>query len=59
MDFSHSNNTTKNHNKDLKELVKYFINEFKKIKEKEKENKINTISINEFFRYVNKNDSNS
>ena len=59
MDFSHSNNTTKNHNKDLKESVAYFINEFKRIKEKEKENKINTISINEFFRYVNKNDSNS
>ena len=39
MDISHSTDPTKDHNQDMKEMVQYFIKEYKKIKEQERERK--------------------
>jgi hypothetical protein len=50
MDISHSADTTKDHNQMVKELVKYFVEEYKRKKEKEEKIKQNFIDMNSHLK---------
>tara|TARA_R110002020_G_scaffold466850_1_gene689878 strand:+ start:1501 stop:1668 length:168 start_codon:yes stop_codon:yes gene_type:complete len=50
MDISHSTDSTKDYNQMVKELVKYFVKEYKRKKEKERKRKQNFIDMNSHLK---------
>ena len=50
MDISHSTNTTKDHNQNMKKLVKYFIDQCKRRKEEKEHKNKNLIDMDIFLK---------